>query len=196
MACMKMDGAHVVRNALGVALLIASSVLAVPGYALAQETGVAGDLERSASASPQEKLQYASDAVTEVRAGLKQIEKMIEDARRTGDTDQVECLTERLTQIRALTQVTEVAQTSMKDALSTTQQDRADHELRKIAVALGKTRQLLLEAEACGDEAGLASGQTSVKVEGGLTGEGDETDPLGTDVLNQGYDPPRLSPFN
>ena len=175
-----------------VALATAGSV--VP--AVAQDSGVAGDLERTAKASPQEKAQYAADAVVELQASVKEVEKLAEDARREGNPDQLECVGARLSQLRALAQVTEVAKGAMADAQSAGDQDRADHELRKIAVALSKSRQLSLEAAACVDDSGLASGETNVRVEGGLDGEGDETDPLDVDVLDGGYDPPDQSPFN
>jgi hypothetical protein len=182
--------------AAGLTLLFFVFAGGAPRTAFAQDSGIAGDLERSASASPQEKLQYAADAVTEVRATVKDVEKLMDEARREADTDRVECLTLLVNQIRALAQVTEASQVAMKDELASGDTDRADHELRKIAVALSKTRQLNTEAVACGEESGLASGQTNVRVEGGVTGDDDETDPLGVDVLDQGYDPPQQSPFN
>jgi len=178
-----------------VGLLFGTLVAAAP--AIAQDSGVMGDLERTATATPQEKLQYASDAADEQRAALQQVQKLLDDARRQGETERIECLNERLTQVRALAQVTELAETAMREALASGQRDRADHEMRKIAVALGKTRQLVVEAQACVDDSSVASGGgTSVTVEGGMSGEGNETDQVTVDVMDQGFDPPQQSPFN
>jgi hypothetical protein len=176
--------------------LVAVAAVGSVAPATAQDSGVAGDLERTAQASPQEKAQYSADAAVELQASVKDVEKLAEEARREGDTEQVDCVNARLSQLRALAQVTEVAGAAMKDAMDAGQQERADHELRKIAVALSKSRQLTLEAQACVDDSGLASGETNVRVEGGLDGEGDETDALDVDVLDGGYDPPQQSPFN
>jgi hypothetical protein len=179
------------------AVALGFAVAVGPRAAVAQDAGVAGDLERTASATPQEKVQYANDAVQEQRAALQQVEKLMEDAKRAGDTERTECLGERLSQIRALVQVTETAKGAMSEALDAGQRERADHEMRKIAVALGKTRQLVAESNGCLDDSGVATGDgTTVRVEGGLEGEGDETDPLSVDVLDQGFDPPQQSPFN
>lgn len=191
----KITGSAVRRSGivlLALAALAAGSV--VP--ATAQDSGVAGDLERTAQASPQEKAQYAADAVEELATAVKDVEKLQEDARREGDPEQAACVAARLGQLTALSQVTEAATAAMKTAMDAGDQQRADHELRKIAVALSKSRQLTLEAQACVDDSGLASGETNVRVEGGLDGEGDETDALDVDVLDGGYDPPQQSPFN
>lgn len=176
------------------AALVALSLGTVP--ALAQDSGVSGDLERTATATPQEKLQYAADAVEELKGAVESAQKLMDEARKNGETDQVECLGERLSQLKALSQVTEAAEGSMREALEQGNQERASHEMRKIAVALSKARQLSLEAQACTDDSGAASGNTTVTAEGGFEGEEDETDQLTEDVLDQGYDPPNVSPFN
>ena len=175
------------------AALVALSLGTVP--ALAQDSGVSGDLERTATATPQEKLQYAADAVEELKGAVESAQKLMDEARKNGETDQVECLGERLSQLKALSQVTEAAEGSMREALEQGNQERASHEMRKIAVALSKARQLSLEAQACTDDSGAASGNTTVTAEGGFEGEEDETDQLTEDVLDQGYDPPNVSPF-
>jgi hypothetical protein len=174
--------------------LAASMLSSTP--ALAQETGVSGQLERSSSTSPQEKLQYAASSNAEMREAVKSVSKLLEAARRESNVERLQCLTNRLTAIRALVQVSEAAEVAMKDALNTGQAERADHEFRKIAVALTKTRQLLAEAERCMDDSGLKSGDTILQVEGGVTDEGDDTADVPVDVLDLGYDPPEASPFN
>jgi len=178
----------------GLALIL--TLLATSAPAWAQDPGVAGGLERTATTTPEQKLQYASDGVEELRAAVTEVSKLMEEARRNGDTEQIECLANRMSQLRALAQVVEMSELAMRDALEAGQEERANHEFRKVGVALSKSRQLLLEAQACVDQAGVASGDTVVRVEGGLTGDEDETDPLDVDVLDQGFDPPQESPFN
>jgi hypothetical protein len=179
-----------------VSSLLLVSCLAVGGVAWSQDSGVSGDLERTATATPQEKLQFAADAVEEQKALVKQTQKTLDDAKRQGDDDAVQCINERLAQIRALAQVTELAKVAMAQAVEAGQTERADHELRKIAVALGKTRQLSNEAQGCVQDADVASGETSVRVEGALTTEDNETLPLIVDPMDFGIDPPQQSPFN
>ena len=176
------------------ALVVAALTSVAP--ATAQDSGVSGDLERTATASPQEKLQYAADAVEELNASVKAGQKLLEQAQGDGATDQVECVAAKLGQLKALAQVTESANSSMKQALEAGNEDRASHEMRKIAVALSKSRQLSMESQGCVDDSGVAIGKTVLTTEGGIDGEEDETESLDVDVMDQGFDPPQASPFN
>lgn len=165
------------------------------GPAFAQETGVTGELERIATTSPQEKIQYATNALVEMQTAVKSVTKLVEAARKEGDVEKLQCLNNRMTAIRALLQVSEAANTAMNTALESGQKDRADHEFRKIAVALDKTRQLVAEAERCTSEAASKSGDTIIRVEGPLTEGGDDTAPTPFDELELGFDPPEASPY-
>ena len=178
-----------------VALLLLCGLASAP-QALAQETetGITTDLERLASTTPQEKMQYAVDGNEEMRQAIKEVSKMLEGTRREGDLTKLQCLNNRLTSIRALLQVSESAETAMKEALSAGEAERADHEFRKIAVARNKAQQLRAEADQCISESGLKSGQTVVKAEQELTKPEDETEDLPED-FDFGMDPPESSPF-
>ena len=178
---------------LGVLALLAQGLTAP---AIAQDSAVTGELERTAGASVREKLQYVDDAIDEQQGAVKAIQKLLEDARRRGDNYTIECVSERVSQIGALAQVSEISQASMKSALDAEQTERADHELRKVAVALTKSRQLLLEARGCDEDSGVALGETRVSVEGDRPGEPKETRPVTVDVMDLGVDPPQQSPFN
>jgi len=136
--------------------------LAFPFYSFA--AGVSGELERSASTSPKEKLEYASDSNSEMRDAVKTVSRMLESAKRDSNVERLQCLNSRLTSIRALVQVSEAAEMAMRGALSKGQQERADHEFRKIAVALTKSRQLLAEAERCTADNGSVSGFGSIRL--------------------------------
>ena len=62
--------------------------------------------------------------------------------------------------MRALSQVTEMAQIALAEA-SAAANERADHEFRKTAVALSKSRQLRVEAEACVGQSRTVQGKRS-----------------------------------
>lgn len=180
-------------------LVLALGALGFSPVASAQDTGVSGELVRSASASPEEKLAYALAANEEMRNASKSVSRLVEQARRDSNTNRLQCLTNRLTAIRSLLQVSESAEVAMKEALSNTADprasERADHEFRKIAVARQKTSQLYAEAEQCMDDSGLQPGETVVTVNGGVDSEGDDTEGVTTDVFDLGFDPPEASPF-
>lgn len=164
--------------------------------AVAQELETEGSIERLSSTTPEEKLQFAATANDEMRLTVKSVSKLLETARRESNAEKLQCVSTLLTSIRSLVQVSEQAEVAMVEALSAGELERADHEFRKVAVALNKTRSLQAEAERCGDEGGLRSGETVVDVVGGVTADGDDTVDVVVDMLDLGFDPPQASPFN
>lgn len=179
----------------GLALAGALSGLGLIGIALAQDpTGVMSDLERTASTTPQEKIAYAESANQEIRDAERQIAKLLEQARKDGDAEAIECLVNRLTSVRALLQVSEGAEVAMKNAIAGGEEEKANHEFRKIAVALGKTRMLLAEAQRCVSDQTLESGTTLVDWESSGDFDDELTEPE-IDEFDIPLDPPEVSPF-
>lgn len=179
------------------ALLAGSlAALATPIVALkAQDpTGVVSDLERTATTSPQEKIAYAESSNQEIRDAEKQIARLLEQARKDSDAEAIECLQNRLTSVRALLSVSEAAEISMRDAIAAGAEEKANHEFRKIAVAISKTRLLLAEAQRCASDQQVESGSTIVDWESALADEADLSD-LDLDDFDIGLDPPQRSPW-
>ncbi len=100
--------------------------------------------------------------------------------------------------MRALQQVVLNADGKMRTSLASGQAEKADHEFRKVAVALSKTRMLYAEAQRC-DSDGLGTlGDTFIDVFGGdddFLPTDDPLDILGTDVPIDTLTTPTLSPF-
>jgi len=184
---------NAINRLAAVALLGTVLVVAVP--ASAQDVGVTGEIVGTQTTSPQEKIQYAIDATAEMRDAVKSVVKLLEGARRESSVERLQCLSYRLTALRALVQVSEAADTAMKESLAAGATERADHEFRKIAVALSKTRQLLAEAERCLDDSGMRSGESVTEYTGGITDDGDDTEGVGFDAMDLQEDPPHASPF-
>ncbi len=184
-----MTGSHTLV-AMGAILLIAAA-----GAASAQDpTGVSSEIERTASTSPEEKLAYADTSNSEIAEAEKQISKLLDQARKDGDAEAIECLISRLTSVRALQQVAGKAETSLEDALAAGEEEKANHEFRKIAVAVSKTRMLTAEAQRCASEQALESGTTLVNWETTLDGD---DDPINEEIdeFDLYPDPPEVSPF-
>ena len=179
------------RLMLGACLVAAMS--AAP--AIAQETGISGELERTASTSPEEKISYADAANEEIRGAVAGVARLIEEARREGDVDTLECLTTKLSAIRAMLGVSEMAEATMNSAIEAGEVARADHEFRKIVVARAKTRQLLAEAEQCVSDGTIEPGVVDVDWTAEFSEDGDPTDETVFDDLDYGFDPPSASPF-
>ncbi|MEZ4235974.1 MAG: hypothetical protein R3F59_07380 [Myxococcota bacterium] len=176
------------------AVTIALLSWSVVADSFAQDPGVTSDLERTSSTTPAEKIAYAEVSTAEIRDAEKQITRLLEQARKDDDAEAIECLVNRLTSVRALLQVCESSQVAMRDAIAAGLDEKADHEFRKIAVAVSKTRMLLAEAQRCASEQQVEPGQTLVDWEAALSNEGD-LDPLDVTDFTLGLEPPQVSPF-
>lgn len=176
------------------AALVTMALLGTPG-AHAQETGVVGEIERTASTTPQEKVEYATQTNEEIRTSIQSITELVETARRDNNAERLQCLNTRLSAIRALVQVSEAAEVAMREAIVAGRIERADHEFRKIAVARTKTRQLQAEADRCVDDSGPVVGETVVAVDGDDVGADEDMSAVPYDPFDLGFDPPEASPF-
>ena len=163
--------------------------------AYAQDGGVSGELQRYAETSPAQKKQYVSDALSEMSDGLRQIERLSDTAKKKNDERETACIASRLTQMRALFQVTEMAQIALSEATAASNSDREDYEFRKTAVALSKSRQLRVEAEACVGQTKAKSGETTLTVVGALEDDSDDLEAPDLNLLDLGVDPPLVSPY-
>jgi hypothetical protein len=151
-------------------LLGALGLLALAAPAHADAPGVAGTLEQSATTSPKEKVAFADSALAEIDAAVKTVEKLLEQAEKEKNTEEIECLTRKLTPMRALYEVSQVSSNAMRQALAEDSSVHAAEEYRKVAVALTKTREFLAEAQACVGDTGVNRGATSSSVS--TTGDG------------------------
>lgn len=165
------------------------------GAALAQAGGATGEIEASTELSPKEKINYASDAIIEIKAASKDVAKLLADTEK-GEADPltIQCLNAKLGAIRSLIEVAESSNATMQEALAEGNDELADHEFRKIAVALSKSREFRAEAEACAG-AGEDAGDTTVKVEGDPYGSGDDTEGIDDGNTDIGDDTPPITPF-
>lgn len=138
--------------------------LALGGPAYAQSTGISGELEQSASTSPKEKAQFVDGALAEIADGVKTVEGLLADAEKEKNVEQIECLTRKLTPMRALLEVSKQSSNAMRQNLASNDVVHADQEFRKVAVALTKTREFLAEAQACVGDSGVERGDSSATV--------------------------------
>jgi len=140
------------------------SFLLLAGRALADTPGISGELEQSTTTSPKEKVDFADSAVGEIDAAVKTVERLVEQARKDKNVDQVDCLTRKITPMRALQEVSQQSSNAMRQFLAGNDSVHAEQEYRKVAVALTKTREFLAEAQACVGESGAQRGVSSSSV--------------------------------
>lgn len=169
--------------------LLLSLVLSLGGLAEAATPGVAGQLEQSATTSPKEKVEFARAAIEEIGTSVKTVEKLLEQAQKDKNVEHIECLTRKLTPLRALYEVTRQSNTTMQEALAASDNVHADQEFRKVAVALTKARDFLAEAQACVGDTGVKRGDASVSVNETMESLVDVSDVEGVEGVEVAPDP-------
>ena len=178
-------------------LFLAVLLLAVlvPLAAGAQETSAAGEIEQSSQTTPEEKIRFTDMALEEMRTSVKDVGKMMENAERERNMVAIQCLSRKLTTMRALLEVSETSAVTLKQALADGEYETAEHEYRKIAIALSRVRQFQAEAATCAGGGTAQPGTTTVDVvESALSNE-DETEGLDFDEEAFGNQPPDTSQF-
>lgn len=134
---------------------------------MAQGTPAKGTPEpaQGATFSDPQKLEKADEALTRMKAVLKQVLGRLEDARNERDVVKLNCVNEKLTQIKGLLKVSEQADIALQEAAAK-HDEGTESEFSKIAIAKVKVDQLHNEAEECiGQLAFIVDERTTVEVE-------------------------------
>lgn len=174
-------------SSLALAIVLAS--LVVP--AVAQELVEAPS---SGELGAREMTVKARDALAEMTATDAQVAKDLEAAEREGNPETTECVRLRKSKISALLAVSNLAHKDMTAALAAGEVARAEHEFRKIEVALAKVRQFQSQVKSCLGEGAVASENSTIDMQSDLN-ETDDTQGLGISDGVVGVDPPGTTPF-
>jgi hypothetical protein len=112
-----------------------------------------------------EKVEKASEHVVKMKAAMKAVLQRVEDARNEKDVVKLNCVNEKLTQVKGLLKVAEQADVALSEAIAR-KDDAADTEFQKIAMARAKIDGLRGEADQCiGQLAYVVDSETSVEVQ-------------------------------
>jgi hypothetical protein len=115
--------------------------------------------------SDPEKLEKADESISRMKTFLKQVLGRLEDARNERDVVKLNCINEKLTQMKGLLKVSEQADISLQEAVAK-HDEGTEAEFSKIAIAKVKVDQLRTEAEECiGQLAFIVDERTTVEVE-------------------------------
>lgn len=123
-----------------------------------------GDVDAS-KVPDSEKKTRAEKMVADQRAALSRGTDLLNEARSAKDIVQLNCVNEKLTQIKGLLRLSEQASSTMYDGLATGGGEQVNHEFTKIVVAHSRTQQLKAEAEQCVGELSVYTGETEVQVD-------------------------------
>ena len=110
-------------------------------------------------------MKKATEHVSRVKGALKQVLSRVEEARNEKDIVKLNCVNEKLAQIKQILNVAEGAEIALQEAVAKGDAG-ADAEYSKIAIARGKADQLRAESEECiGQLAFVVDEKTSVEVQ-------------------------------
>ncbi len=115
--------------------------------------------------SDSERLDRAEESVGAMSKSLKEVERILEEARRDKDVLKLTCVNEKLSQLRGLHRVSQQAQGLLQEAVTRRDRDDAEHQSLKITIARERVEQLRVEAEQCiGQLAFVIDEKTMVEV--------------------------------
>lgn len=123
-----------------------------------------GKIDASKVPTPEKKTS-AEQMVREQRSAVARGTDLLAEARSRNDIIQLNCVNEKLTQLKGLLKLSENASLAMYEAIAAGSQDEINHQYTKIVVANQKSGSVKAEAEQCVGELSVYSGQTEVEVE-------------------------------
>jgi len=112
-----------------------------------------------------QKLEKSAESLEHMKAALKGVLAKVEEARSEKDVVKLNCVNEKLTQVKGLIKVAEQADISLHEAL-TSRDPAADGEYAKIGIARSKIDALKGDADQCiGQLAYIVDEKTTVEVQ-------------------------------
>ena len=151
--------------ALVVALFSFGAIAQAPQEDVASKSKAQVDFDRATKMSDSEKLSTASTYLGEMRGVLSMVLGLLKEARAEKDVIKINCVNEKLTNIKGLIRISEQADITLQEAVAKGERDTAAHEFHKMAISHQKIKVLKTEAEQCVGELAFAVGKTTVEVE-------------------------------
>jgi hypothetical protein len=146
----------------------------ISGPAFAQNHS--GTSAKAAGLTDSQKLEKSAENLERMKASLRNVLSKVEEARSEKDVVKLNCVNEKLTQVKGLIKVAEQADIALHEAL-TAKDPVADSEFTKIGIAKSKVDALKGDAEQCiGQLAYIVDEKTTVEVQApqGLPGQDDD----------------------
>jgi hypothetical protein len=167
----------------GAALAQQESAPATPAPAPAAPT--VPTAERASDVPDPEKLRRSTEALTRMRTILKDVLGKLEEARASKDVVKLNCVNEKLTQIKGLLRISEQSDVALQEAVAKRETTSAEHEFTKVMIARSKVEQMRAEAEEC-------IGQLAFRTDENLTVEVEIPDDLPKDDPTRPPRPPEI----
>jgi hypothetical protein len=140
-------------------------LVATPAWAQKAAPAAPAVAGQGATVADAEMLKRASDALASMRTSVRQVTARVEDARNEKDVVKLNCVNEKLGQIKGLLKVAEQSDAALQEAVAKGD-PAASTELTKIGIARNKVDGLGNEAQQCiGQLAYIVDEKTTVEVQ-------------------------------
>jgi len=148
---------------------------------------------RRPSLSPQEMITQAVDYRDRMDKMSKQVQGLVEQARKEKDVIRLNCVTDKLAQLKANISIVDRSMQDLRDAINRHDDGESGHQYNKIAIVHSKVQVLGAEAQACVGQDLAFVGATQVDVDDSGVPPGNFTDPSNPDFPIDR--PPLASPY-
>src|SRR5205085_818566 len=85
-----------------------------------------------------EKIRRSAEALAKMRQALKDVLAKLEEARNSRDVVKLNCVNEKLTQVKGLLRISELADVAMQESIAKKEDSGALHEYTKTSIAVTK----------------------------------------------------------
>jgi hypothetical protein len=143
--------------------------------------------------SPQEMVTQAQEYRERIDKTYKQVQALVETARREKDVIRLNCVLDKLAQLKANVAVVDRAMQDLRDAINRRDDGESAHQYSKISIVNSKVQVLNAEAQACVGQDLAFVGATQVEVDDSGVPPGDFTNPTNPEFPIDR--PPLASPF-
>jgi len=105
--------------------------------------------EANSKLSDKDKQAKSAADIGAMRETLKSVLQKLTEARQSKDVVRLNCINEKLTQIKGFIKIGEQADLGLQEAVAKQDSGEADHEFTKVEIAAQRVAQLRADAEAC-----------------------------------------------
>jgi hypothetical protein len=149
---------------------------------------------QQANLTPQEMITESDKSVDLMQRGLNRVLLLQEQARKQNDIIKLNCVNDKLVQIKAAINIGEQSRNDLREAIARNDEGARGHAFIKVTIATQKVQVLIQEAENCVGQDLSFIGETHVETE--IDPNIPQEDPTEPPLPYPGTDrPPEASPF-
>ena len=150
--------------------------------------------KQTANLTPQEMLDQGKDDINTMQKGLQRVVQLQELARKQNDIIKLNCVNDKLVQIKAAINIGEQSMTDLHEAIARNDDGARQHAFTKLTITNQKVQVLVTEAENCigSDLSFVGATQVEVEIDPNIPTDDPTAPPYPVPPVDR---PPLASPF-